>query len=88
MMGVQGCGVAGGGVVSAFRQPKPRCAELRIGDRIQLPPAWPQTIKERKKDNTGWWLTDDCGIGDYVFDNYVFNHNSVWQALEPDGITP
>lgn len=49
---------------------KPPCRDLGPGVAIVHDSAHrsPQIIRERKADDTGWWLTDGSGIADRVFD--------------------
>jgi hypothetical protein len=39
------------------------------------------TIKERKADDSGWWLTDTGGLADHVIDNPTIGWFVLW--VEP-----
>lgn len=47
---------------------KPLCRDLAPGAAIQWGTSAPQTIRERKADDSGWWMTDGSGIVDWAFD--------------------
>lgn len=65
-----------------------RSRDLQPGDVLATPRrgASPCTIKERKADDTGWWMVDTGGLADRVFDDPHFGWHRIWSAAKPTDV--
>lgn len=60
---------------------KPLARDLLPGDAIcHTSNDVAQVIRARKRDDTGWWLTDGSGVADRVFDGH-----DEWQLARSTG---